>query len=63
MSETKLPAHLDWTQQPDRWVGPRFKNRRAPLTEECLAALRDEAHRRGRGLKAAESEILIKKFQ
>jgi hypothetical protein len=58
----KLPPSEDHMQQPDRWLGPSTDVRkRKPLSNECLAALREAAADKGRMLKDEERAVIIQK--
>ena len=54
----------DYTKHSQRWVGPNT-DRRAykPLSNECLAAMREVAAAKGRPLTDAERAGIMAKFQ
>jgi hypothetical protein len=53
----------DYEKVPGRWLAPSAKDRRPPLSNECLAALREAAADAGRPLKYEERDVIVKKFQ
>jgi hypothetical protein len=52
----------NFMQHPDRWVAPRFRDRKPPLSNEALAALTAAAVAKGKPLTDAERKTILEKF-